>query len=53
MTVLIRSLGHASFQIKADRKVIYTDLKKYGKVVETKSKVKVLLPKEGEEFKIA
>ena len=35
MTVLIRSLGHASFQIKADRKIIYTDLKKYGKVVET------------------
>jgi L-ascorbate metabolism protein UlaG (beta-lactamase superfamily) len=35
MTISVKSLGHASFQIKAKGKIIYIDLKKYGKVVET------------------
>lgn len=43
MTVKIKLLGHASFQIKAKGKVIYIDLKKYGKVVETSEKADVIL----------
>jgi L-ascorbate metabolism protein UlaG (beta-lactamase superfamily) len=43
MAITIRSLGHASFQIKADGKVIYIDLKKYGKVFETTEKADVIL----------
>jgi L-ascorbate metabolism protein UlaG (beta-lactamase superfamily) len=43
VTVTIRSLGHASFQIKAEGKVIYIDLKKYGKVIETSEKADVVL----------
>jgi len=43
VTVTIRSLGHASFQIKAEGKVIYIDLKKYGKVIEATEKADVLL----------
>jgi L-ascorbate metabolism protein UlaG (beta-lactamase superfamily) len=43
VTVTIRSLGHASFQIKAEGKVIYIDLKKYGKVIETTEKADVIL----------
>lgn len=35
MTVSIKWLGHASFQIRAKGKIIYVDLKKYGNVVET------------------
>ena len=36
-------LGHASFQIRAADKVVYVDLKKYGKVVETSEKADVIL----------
>jgi len=43
MTVSIKSLGHASFQIKADGKVVYIDLKKYGNVVETTEKADLIL----------
>jgi L-ascorbate metabolism protein UlaG (beta-lactamase superfamily) len=43
MTVSIKSLGHASFQIKAKGKVIYIDLRKYGKVVETSEKADLIL----------
>jgi L-ascorbate metabolism protein UlaG (beta-lactamase superfamily) len=43
MSVTIRSLGHASFQIKSRGKVIYIDLKKYGEVVEASEKATVIL----------
>ena len=43
MAVTIKLLGHASFQIKAKGKVIYIDLKKYGKVAETSEKADVIL----------
>jgi L-ascorbate metabolism protein UlaG (beta-lactamase superfamily) len=43
MTVSIKSLGHASFQIKADGKVIYVDLKKYGNVVESTERADLIL----------
>ncbi|MCW4051867.1 MAG: MBL fold metallo-hydrolase [Candidatus Bathyarchaeota archaeon] len=43
----LRSLGHASFQIKASRKVIYIDLKKYGKVVEPSEKADIVLVTHG------
>jgi L-ascorbate metabolism protein UlaG (beta-lactamase superfamily) len=43
MTVSVKLLGHASFQIKADGKVIYIDLKKYGNVVETTEKADLIL----------
>jgi len=43
VVVTIRSLGHAGFQIRAEGKVIYIDLKKYGKVVETTEKADVIL----------
>jgi L-ascorbate metabolism protein UlaG (beta-lactamase superfamily) len=43
MPVSIRSLGHASFQIKAKGKVIYIDLKKYGNVIETSEKADLIL----------
>ena len=43
VAVTIRSLGHASFQIKAEGKVIYIDLKKYGKVIEASEKADVVL----------
>jgi len=43
MSVSIRSLGHASFQIKAKGKVIYIDLKKYGNVIETSEKADLIL----------
>ena len=43
MTICIRWLGHASFQIKAMDKIIYIDLKKYGKVVETSEKADIIL----------
>jgi L-ascorbate metabolism protein UlaG (beta-lactamase superfamily) len=43
MTVSIKSLGHASFQIKAKGKIIYVDLKKYGKVVETSEMADLIL----------
>ena len=43
MLVVVRWLGHASFQIRAADKVIYIDLKKYGKVVETSEKADIVL----------
>jgi L-ascorbate metabolism protein UlaG (beta-lactamase superfamily) len=43
MTVSVRWLGHSSFQIKANDKIIYIDLKKYGKVVETTEKADIIL----------
>jgi L-ascorbate metabolism protein UlaG (beta-lactamase superfamily) len=43
LTVIIKSLGHASFQIRADGKIIYIDLKKYGKIVETSEKADLIL----------
>jgi len=43
VAVTIRSLGHASFQIKAKGEVLYVDLKKYGKVIETTEKADVVL----------
>ena len=43
MTISIRSLGHASFQVKAIGKIIYIDLKKYGKVVETSEMADLIL----------
>lgn len=43
MPVFVKSLGHASFQIKAEGKIVYVDLKKYGKVVETSEKADLVL----------
>jgi L-ascorbate metabolism protein UlaG (beta-lactamase superfamily) len=43
MAISIRSLGHASFQIKGKGKIIYVDLKKYGKVVETTEAADLIL----------
>lgn len=43
MTVVLKWLGHASFQIRAADKIIYIDLKKYGKMVETTEKADVVL----------
>jgi L-ascorbate metabolism protein UlaG (beta-lactamase superfamily) len=43
MTVIIRPLGHASFQIKTKNKTIYIDLKQYGKTVETTEKADLIL----------
>ena len=43
MAICIKWLGHSSFQIKTMDKVIYIDLKKYGKVVETSEKADIIL----------
>jgi L-ascorbate metabolism protein UlaG (beta-lactamase superfamily) len=43
MAVYVRWLGHASFQIRTMDKIIYIDLKKYGKVVETSEKADIIL----------
>lgn len=43
MTVVLKWLGHASFQIRAADKIIYIDLKKYGKMVETTEKADIIL----------
>ncbi|NWG11499.1 MBL fold metallo-hydrolase [Candidatus Bathyarchaeota archaeon] len=43
VAIAIRWLGHSSFQIKVEDKVIYVDLKKYGKVVETSEKADIIL----------
>ena len=43
MTISVKSLGHASFQIKTKGKIIYIDLKKYGKVVETSEMADLIL----------
>ena len=43
MVIRIKFLGHASFQIKAERAVIYFDLRKYGRVIETSEKADLIL----------
>lgn len=43
MTVYVKWLGHSSFQVRTAGKVIYIDLKKYGKVVETTEKADIIL----------
>lgn len=43
MTLVIKPLGHASFQIKTRDKTIYIDLKKYGKTVATTEKADLIL----------
>jgi L-ascorbate metabolism protein UlaG (beta-lactamase superfamily) len=43
MVVYVKWLGHASFQIRTTDKVIYIDLKKYGKVIETSEKADIVL----------
>jgi L-ascorbate metabolism protein UlaG (beta-lactamase superfamily) len=43
MAIHVKWLGHASFQIRAAGKIIYVDLKKYGKVVETSEKADIIL----------
>lgn len=43
MTILIKLLGHASFQIRAEGRIIYVDLRKYGGVVETSEKADLIL----------
>ncbi len=47
MGILLKSLGHAGFQIKASGKVIYIDLKKYGKIVEPSEKADIVLVTHG------
>ncbi len=47
MGISLRLLGHASFQIKASGKIIYIDLKKYGKVVEPSEKADIVLVTHG------
>jgi L-ascorbate metabolism protein UlaG (beta-lactamase superfamily) len=43
MPIVVKWLGHASFQILAAGKITYVDLKKYGKVVETSEKADIIL----------
>lgn len=43
MAIYIKWLGHASFQIRTIEKIIYIDLKKYGKIVETTEKADIIL----------
>jgi len=43
MGITVKFLGHASFQIKAGKKVVYLDLRKYGGVVETSEKADLIL----------
>jgi L-ascorbate metabolism protein UlaG (beta-lactamase superfamily) len=43
MGISLKFLGHASFQIKAGKKVVYFDLRKYGGVVETSEKADLIL----------
>jgi L-ascorbate metabolism protein UlaG (beta-lactamase superfamily) len=43
MAVYVKWLGHASFQIRTTDRVIYIDLKKYGKIVETSEKADIIL----------
>lgn len=47
MGISIRALGHASFQIKSSGKIVYIDLKKYGKGVEPSEKADVILVTHG------
>jgi L-ascorbate metabolism protein UlaG (beta-lactamase superfamily) len=41
--ICVRWLGHACFQIKIADKILYIDLKKYGKVIETSEKADIVL----------
>jgi len=43
MTIYVKWLGHSSFQIRTVGRIIYIDLKKYGKVVETSEKADIIL----------
>jgi len=43
LAICVTWLGHSSFQIRTKDKIIYVDLKKYGKVVETKEKADIIL----------
>ena len=43
MGITLKFLGHASFQIKTGKKVVYFDLRKYGGVVETSEKANLIL----------
>ena len=44
MSLIVKWLGHSSFQFRTSSdKVIYIDLKKYGKVVETSEKADIIL----------
>jgi L-ascorbate metabolism protein UlaG (beta-lactamase superfamily) len=43
MAICVKWLGHASFQIRTANKIIYVDLKKYGKTVETSEKADIIL----------
>jgi L-ascorbate metabolism protein UlaG (beta-lactamase superfamily) len=43
MTIYVKWLGHASFQIRTMERIIYIDLKKYGKVVEASEKADIML----------
>jgi L-ascorbate metabolism protein UlaG (beta-lactamase superfamily) len=43
MTIYVKWLGHASFQIRTMERIIYIDLKKYGKVVEASEKADIIL----------
>jgi L-ascorbate metabolism protein UlaG (beta-lactamase superfamily) len=43
LVIRVRWLGHASFQIRASDKIIYIDLKKYGKTVEAEEKADIVL----------
>lgn len=43
MAIYIKWLGHASFQIRITDKIIYVDLKKYGKMIETSEKADIIL----------
>jgi len=47
MTIHVKWLGHSSFQIRTTDKIIYIDLKKYGKVVETSEKADIILVTHG------
>jgi len=43
MAITVKWLGHASFLIRTRDKVIYIDLKKYGKTVDTTEKADIIL----------
>jgi L-ascorbate metabolism protein UlaG (beta-lactamase superfamily) len=43
MVIYVKCLGHSSFQIRIKDKIVYVDLKKYGKVVETSEKADIIL----------
>jgi len=42
MVIYVKWLGHAGFQIRTMNRIIYIDLKKYGKVVETPEKADII-----------